>query len=75
MRTYYEIEMVRDERDVWVAPWELGQVRTAAKAQAASPSAEPAAGPAQKKHSWGEFLRDLLPHWKDEGAYCGQQAA
>ena len=75
MRTYSEIEMIRDERGVWSAPWERGQTRTTAGDQAASVSAEPAGCSTQEKRSWREFLHALLPVWKERSERLSHQAA
>jgi len=75
MRTAYEIAMVRDERGVWVAPWERGQAQTTAEEQATATAAAPLTHSTQDKQSWGEFLCALLPRWKGGSENFGQQAA
>ncbi len=75
MRTQYEIEMVRDERGVWSAPWELYQARTAASAQAAASSTTSETRSSSEGQSWREWLLALMPSWKDETGRLAQPAA
>ena len=75
MRTQYEIEMVRDERGVWSAPWELYQARTAASVQAAASSTTSETRSSSEGQSWREWLLALMPSWKDESGRLAQPAA
>ena len=71
MRTQYAIEMVRDERGVWSAPWE----RTAASAQAAASSTTSETCSSSEGQSWREWLLALMPSWKDESGRLAQPVA
>ncbi len=75
MRTQYAIEMVRDERGVWSAPWELYQARTAASAQAAASSTTSETCSSSEGQSWREWLLALMPSWKDESGRLAQPVA
>ncbi len=75
MRMQYEIEMVRDERGVWSAPWELHQARTAASGQAAASSTTSETRSSPDRQSWRERLWALIPSWKDESGRLAQPAA
>ena len=81
MRTYYEIEMVRDARGVWTAPWERQHAWTSAGEQAAFTPSEPVTRSSQDKQSWKKWLWTLLPSltswtsWKGTGEYLKHQPA
>jgi hypothetical protein len=75
MRTQYEIEMVRNERGVWSAAWELHQARPAASDQAAASATPSEMHSSQDRYSWREWLRALIPSWKDESEGLAQPAA
>jgi len=67
MRTYVEIEMVRDQQGVWVAPWELWQQPASVhsrEGKAGTESKQSAPTP-QKKRSWGGMFRALMPAWTE----------
>ena len=76
MRTYVEIEMVRDQRGVWVAPWELWQQPASARGQEGKARAEGkrSTPDPQEKRSRGDMLRALMPAWTEGWAGASQQA-
>lgn len=75
MRTQYEIEMVRDERGVWSAPWELHKGRATASAHAAASSTPLETRSSSEGQSWREWLWALIPSWKDASGRLAQPAA
>ena len=75
MRTQYEIELVRNERGVWSAPWELYQARTPASDQAVASVTPSERHSPQDSYSWQEWLRALIPSWKGAREVVAQTAA